>query len=278
MTWRHVMKISSITWLLAITSLALTPLTALAQAGTGSASKSAKFPQVGDFDPPKHTQIQIIDDGPSVRDYRTAPQAPGKQEIRKSTNAVRFPGPVSELKSPNGLYTVKNIDKSIGNIPENKYLVLPGKDTNIDRHYLLFLQKDRKETVVLKSYCRDVDILWSPDSSAFIVNDYVGSNLTIPYLFRVNDLPHPVDVGAKFIDSIKEQADKSSLARSIYTHIIVARWTGSHSVEIKAIGNSTSPGGKTYSPFTLIYSWNLENTFNRIKRLPQSDSSSVVPE
>jgi hypothetical protein len=277
------MKSLITTRFIASTLIALIPLTALAQGGTSSAGKAAKFPLTGDFDPPKHTQIRIIDDGPSVREYRTAPQAPGTQvpamqEIRKRTNAVRFPGRVSELKSPNGLYSVRNIDKSIGNIPKNKYSLLAGNDTTIDGHYLLFLQKNRKETVVLKSYCRDVDILWSPDSSAFIVNDYVGSNLTVPYLYRVHDLSHPVDVGAKFIDSLKEPADKSNLAGSIYTHIIAARWTGSHSVEIKAVGNSPSPGGKTYSPFTLIYSWNLENTFNRIKSAPQSDFSSDVPE
>jgi hypothetical protein len=73
-----------IAWLIAVTSVAEVPLIALDQVGTDSGGRPATKPPVGDFDPPRSKQIQIIDDGPVVHDYRSAPQAPVTQESWKN--------------------------------------------------------------------------------------------------------------------------------------------------------------------------------------------------
>jgi hypothetical protein len=75
---------SWIACLAAITSVAVAPLSVLAQAGSNSGDKPAAKPPVGDFDPPRNMQIQIIEDGPVVHDYRSAPHAPVIQEPWKN--------------------------------------------------------------------------------------------------------------------------------------------------------------------------------------------------
>jgi hypothetical protein len=79
------MKSFSIALSVVITSLILIPLTALAQARTTSVNKPAAKPPAIDFDPPRNVQIQISDDGPVVRDYRSVPQAPVIQEAWKQS-------------------------------------------------------------------------------------------------------------------------------------------------------------------------------------------------
>jgi len=100
--------------------------------------------------------------------------------------------------------------------------------------------------------------------------------MTLAYLYRVNDLAHPADISAKFIDSINDKNDKISLANSIYLHISGAKWLDCHSIEVRAVGNCGGPDG-LYSPFTLVYSWDLGNTFERLKRIAEGDLSLDIP-
>ena len=71
-------------WLIFAICIALVPLKTLAQNAKGSGDAPASKPPVGDFDPPKSSQIQIIDDGPVVHDYRSVPQAPIISAVRKN--------------------------------------------------------------------------------------------------------------------------------------------------------------------------------------------------
>jgi len=197
---------------------------------------------------------------------------------RPYCSAIGFPGKINHISSPDCLYEIINVDQSIGNLPPNKYGSLSSTPdvAHSDGHYLLFIRKDKKTKVAFFSYMRDADILWSPDSKAFIVNDYVGSDTTLTYLYRVNDLGHPIDLSAKFIDSITNKSDKSSIMSSIYVHIFGAHWLSPNSIEIKTIGNSKDGTGY-YKPFTLVYDWDLEKkSFCRIKRLATEECSSDV--
>src|SRR5271170_381672 len=53
-----------------------------------------------------------------------------------AADSVTFPGNPSEVKSPNGLYTIKNFDYPIGNV-------------NYPNHILFFLRKGQKKGLAL---------------------------------------------------------------------------------------------------------------------------------
>lgn len=177
-----------------------------------------------------------------------------------ATDSINFPGPKSELKSPNGLYAIKNID-----------------DPRFDRElvcqnyssHLVFLKKGQKKQVPFKKYFRNVDILWSPDSSAFVLNDWIGSNVAESYLYRVTRLTQPIDIGSKLI--LTNENDKHSVAEAakfgaVYT--FVSRWKDPTSLEIKLAGHSIGRG------FTLTYSWDLKNSYKLIKRESEENLTS----
>lgn len=201
------------------------------------------------------------EDKANRRTYSSAALGRVHNSYGKQLGKAGFPGESTEAKSPNGLYTIKNVDKTIGNIPSEKYTIRHGE---VDKHHLIFIWNLQKKTAVLRSYLRDTDVLWSPDSKAFIVNDYVGSNMTIPFLYWVKDLHHPANIGAKFTDTLKNKDDKSKVAHSLHLHILATRWLSPNCVEIKCSGNSKETTGRSYIPFTLTYRWNLKQKFQRI--------------
>ena len=92
--------------------------------------------------------------------------------------SVTFPGKCSEAISPNG-------HKIIRNIPDRQ---------------LFFERKGQKSLSPLplhfttqNTYDGNVNILWSPDSSRFVLNDWFGCDESNAYLYRANDTHHPVD-------------------------------------------------------------------------------------
>lgn len=183
-------------------------------------------------------------------------------------DSVNFPGALSEIKSPNGQYTIKSVDRPVGayNIPKHKY----DDEKVIDNHYLLFLGKEQKKKIAICTFDRNVDVLWAPDSSAFVVNDWVGSNVATPYFYRVDDLGNPVDIGSKFVDAIADKRDKHSLSNAGCLYIFASRWISSRGLEIKAAGHNGEP-------FTLTCIWDLQDKFQSLKRKSKEDLSSDVP-
>jgi len=55
----------------------------------------------------------------------------------------------------------------------------------------------------LTSYPRGVDVLWSPTSRAFVVNDYEGSDAAHPVLFSAPWTNQPVDLREKLIGYLR---------------------------------------------------------------------------
>ncbi|MFN8658051.1 MAG: class I SAM-dependent methyltransferase [Candidatus Obscuribacterales bacterium] len=175
-----------------------------------------------------------------------------------STSAVgfsqNFPGDASEIVSPNGLFTVRNINESLGrNIPSKKYF----DPKQLDNHQLVLTKKGSKAGTPVFTYQRNVDVIWSPDSTAFIVNDFMGSNLAFPYLLQIKDPTHPVEFADRFVDAVTDKNDKRNLTKSDHVYIKVTKWLSPQSVEIKAFGHNTDS-------FEMFYSWDLHNKFQRL--------------
>jgi len=181
--------------------------------------------------------------------------------------SVTFPGEVSQLKSPNGLYTIKNVD-------------LPLRNQNDSNHILFFLRKGQKKGVALNlhrqfadapgvgTYSRSVDILWSPDSSAFVLNDWAGSNVASVYLYRVLDLTHPMDLGDKLWSALRNKRDKDSIAKSDHVYMFASKWISATVLEIKEAGHGAGVA------FTFYYLWDLrKNSCKLTKRLSEEDVS-----
>jgi len=122
----------------------------------------------------------------------------------KAATTATFPGKISEIKSPNGFYTIKNFDPA------------PKGEMN---HRLYLLRRDQRKPIFLRSYDRDVDILWSPDSSAFVLNDWIGSNITNPYLYYVNNTSHPMEITSKLFAAVKGGPDRYSLNNSDHLYV-----------------------------------------------------------
>jgi hypothetical protein len=102
-----------------------------------------------------------------------------------------------------------------------------------------------------------VEVLWSPDSSAFIVNDWSpgpGSYID-SYLYHVNDPAHPLDIGDKLQGLIKDKENKMVFSGDlpIGLSIYALEWLNSKSVEMHING-----------AFKLTYIWDLKNSLKRI--------------
>lgn len=164
----------------------------------------------------------------------------------KAETTATFPGKISEIKSPNGFYTIKNFDPA----PTGEII-----------HRLYLLRRDQRKPILLRSYDRDVDILWSPDSSAFVVNDWIGSNITNPYLYYVNNTSHPIEITSKLFAALKGGPDRYSLNNSDHLYVFATRWRTPTSLEIKVTGHG--PQGA----FTIFYVWNLKRSFQRVGRM-----------
>jgi hypothetical protein len=83
-----------------------------------------------------------------------------------SQTARSFPGPKSELTSPNGRYVIQNVDH------------------NEDYQHFLFLKdKTSGKSRQVYGYGRDASVVWSPDSRHFALNDGAGSDYTETKIF-----------------------------------------------------------------------------------------------
>lgn len=179
--------------------------------------------------------------------------------IAAELHAINFPGKVSAISSPDGRYAIRSIE-------QNKEPF----------HKLVFEKKDGGGKLTkrdLMDYERNVDVLWSPDSSKFVVNDWLGSNCASAYLYDVRDLKKRIEIDQELIDSVKDEKDHKSLTASSHIYIFANRWISPGAIEIKATGHDgPDPGG-----FTLLYQWDLKSSFKRLKRLATEDAASSVP-
>jgi len=159
-----------------------------------------------------------------------------------------FSGLPREINSPNNQFTLRYVD---------------GPDINgndpMHSHQLFLMGQPPK---LIKSGLGNVDVLWAPDSMAFILNDWIGSNLARAYVYRIGDLEHPI---ALLPTAWDKQDDNKFVCSTLY--IYGSKWVSPTVVELKVSGHS-----ETVSGFTLIYRWQFDGPSKLIKRLSKEDS------
>lgn len=161
-----------------------------------------------------------------------------------------IPEQVTKLKSPDGAHEVFDVNKGFS------------ADGEQNRE-LCIRTLGRKGKRKLLNYHRCVDVSWSPDSSAFIVNDNAGSNLVVPHLYRVNDLSHPVDLSSGLMKALHDKKDKFDIEQSdVFLLVYASRWINRNALELTVRG-----AGQKVGCFKIFYEWDLKSTFKKLKRV-----------
>jgi hypothetical protein len=88
-----------------------------------------------------------------------------------------FPGKTHDLSSPSGTH---------------RFVWKEPKDQNDEHH--LFYGKKNSEPREFLTFGRYVCIRWSPDERYFSISDYAGSNVAETYIYKTDDLDHPINV------------------------------------------------------------------------------------
>lgn len=172
-----------------------------------------------------------------------------------SSNAS-FPGGPASLKSPDGSLAI--VSKEM--------------DRNGEPSRFLYLEKRQKARGQKKTaskkvyeYGRCVEVIWSPDSKHFVVNDLAGSDIAMPMLFSVEKPHAPVDLSELLTKAIKEKRDKQSLTKNDHLYFRCIKWANPKTMEIAVAGH----GSSDQSGFTLVYEHDLGGGFKKIKRVQE---------
>ena len=94
-----------------------------------------------------------------------------------SPTARRFPGNKSELTSPDGHWTLQNVDRD-----------------QEPHHSILLKENTTGKARKICDYNRSAAVIWSPDSRHFALNDYAGSDFTETTILSVDETVPNVDV------------------------------------------------------------------------------------
>lgn len=143
---------------------------------------------------------------------------------------MSFPGVRSESKSPDGRYVVKNSDSYAADLTHTLTLV------------------DNRNGSVIRSYQygRHVDVLWSPTSVAFVVNDYEGSDASHPVLFTPPWKNQPVDLREKLIVFLRTGRGAKSVLDNHHVYFSAQRWLSGDEILCQLTGyGDVDPKGFT---------------------------------
>ena len=147
-----------------------------------------------------------------------------------SGQKISFPGTKSEVKSHDGRYIVRNQDDEKQQ-PAHTLTLVDTKDNSATKVY---------------SYSRHVEVLWSPTSDAFVVNDYEGSDISRPVLFTAPWTGQPVDLREKLIDFLRSGRGAKSVLENHHVYFSVRRWLHANEILCRLTGyGDADPKGFT---------------------------------
>jgi hypothetical protein len=147
-----------------------------------------------------------------------------------SAQKISFPGAKSETKSPDGRYTIRNTDDEKQE-PSHVLALIDAKDGSTRKVY---------------SYERHVDVLWSPASAAFVVNDYEGSDAAHPVLFTAPWTNQPVELREKLIGFLRSGRGAKSLLDNHHVYFSAQRWLSDDEILCQVTGyGDVDPKGFT---------------------------------
>jgi len=163
--------------------------------------------------------------------------------IASGTNAqnASFPGSRSESKSPDGRFVIRNSNS----------------DVEDPAHALRLVDSLNGSSITIYRYGRGVDILWSPTSDAFVINDHEGSNVSHPILFRKPWSTNYTDLREKLIDFLRSKNQAKSALENHHVYFTAQRWLNENEVLCQVSGyGDVDPNG-----FTSHYVYKLGGGF-----------------
>ena len=184
--------------------------------------------------------------------------------------AIATPGPdvgMVPAKPPgpagNSSFPVDNTSWS----PDARFLIKNANNVDQKTPYSIFLidMKTGSKTLVYQ-YARKVDILWSPTSDAFVLNDWGSGDDGQTTLFRILPKQAHWDLREQLMKSTRPDAEKKLAAnRQLYDHNFahVMRWMNAHSVLFEIEGHSSDQQHK----FVLQYVYSVGDSFQLKKRV-----------
>ena len=149
-----------------------------------------------------------------------------------------FPGAKSKARSPDGRYVIRNDDDSLSLIDSES-----GKQT---RFY---------------DYRRHVDVLWSPRSNAFVINDHEGSDSTKPLLFPLPWRDARIDLWEKLIPFLKSHGEAHFALENHHVYFTVEKWLNGQQMLCKLSGY-----GEVDDLFTRYYVYDVRSGFRHVRR------------
>jgi hypothetical protein len=91
-----------------------------------------------------------------------------------------------------------------------------------------------------------IKALWSPTSSAFVVNDYEGSDVSHPVLFTAPWADQPVDLREKLTDFLCSQGKAKKVEENHHVYFSAQRWLSGNEVLCQVTGyGDANPKGFT---------------------------------
>ena len=151
---------------------------------------------------------------------------------------VSFPGARSESKSPDGRFVIKNSDS----------------DVEDPAHALTLADGRNGSSIKIYRYGRSVDILWSPTSDSFVINDHEGSNVSHAILFREPWSTKYIDLREKLIDFLRSRNQAKSTLENHHVYFTAQRWLSKNEVLCQVTGyGDVDPNG-----FTRRYVYKLD--------------------
>lgn len=159
---------------------------------------------------------------------------------------ISFPGVVSQVTSPDKKYVLINVDSE----SEEQASSLGG-------NHALYLRKvETDEQTRIYSYNRHVEVLWSPKSGRLLVNDFGGSDFSIPRIFSVHHPAKPLDLREQLKQKMRNHR---SIFDNHHVYIVGTEWLSEDKLKIKIYGyGDIDPDG-----FVLWFEYLIGKGFNK---------------
>lgn len=172
----------------------------------------------------------------------------------ESAKFTSFPGEQKTCPSPNGNFKLRYaLLESL-----SKAQIAAGKSP-----LRLFLQATRtKNDLPLKvlstgdnSFSREVRVLWSPNSKAFVLNDYIGSGTIESYLYLTSEPTRPIDIRKALQQRLP---DKTPFLANTWLFVYATKWINGDEVEISV--ESLSQPNHKYSGTKYVWNYKTGQT------------------
>ena len=150
---------------------------------------------------------------------------------------ITFPGRRMETKSPDGQYVIRN-DDTVGREPI---------------HTLTLETKGEATSRKFHSYDRSVDVLWSPNSDGFVVNDHEGSDSARPLLFALPWKGEQTDLLEELEKFLRKRNEGDLITGNHHVYLTVRRWLSKDELLCKlwGYGEASRNGFAKYYVYTI---------------------------